>query len=184
MLNRKLHINEEMILLDDGTQVMNRWEDDLMRRKAEWVSYNRGDVLELGFGMGISANYIQSCDVKSHTICEIHPQVISNLNTWSKNKDNVNVLEGDWYDNIDQMTKYDGVLFDTHLDGHYAFFFENLIDMVCKPGAHVTWWNNAPKADVSRGRPLSTKFEIIDVDPTDDAYFKYKKYYFPKYTHL
>ena len=41
-------------------QVMMDWEDELMKKSAEYVCENGGDILEIGFGMGISANYIQS----------------------------------------------------------------------------------------------------------------------------
>lgn len=35
-----------------------------------------GDILEIGFGMGISAGHIQANSITSHTIVENHPQVI------------------------------------------------------------------------------------------------------------
>ena len=99
--------------IDNQNMIMHSWEDDLMRRKAEFVCEQGGDILELGFGMGISANYIQQQKIKSHTICEIHPKVIQELHIWKRDKNNVVVLEGDWYDNVVNMGKYDGILFNT-----------------------------------------------------------------------
>ena len=51
-------------------EVMGSWEDPLMKRHAEVACENGGDILEIGFGMGISANYIQQQNPDSHTIIE------------------------------------------------------------------------------------------------------------------
>ena len=39
--------------------VMMDWEDSLMSASAAYVTQNGGDILEIGFGMGISASFIQ-----------------------------------------------------------------------------------------------------------------------------
>ena len=49
-------------------QVMMNWEDNIMKAKADYVCENGGDILEVGFGMGISADYIQANNPSSHTI--------------------------------------------------------------------------------------------------------------------
>ena len=41
-------------------QVMMDWEDEIMSASAAYICQNGGDILEIGFGMGISAGYIQS----------------------------------------------------------------------------------------------------------------------------
>ena len=43
-----------------GWEVMSDWEDPIMVKHAEVVTRNGGDILESGFGMGISATHIQS----------------------------------------------------------------------------------------------------------------------------
>ena len=60
----------------NGIEVMMDWEDSIMSASAAYVTQNGGDILEIGFGMGISANYIQSHSISSHTIIENHPQII------------------------------------------------------------------------------------------------------------
>ena len=112
----QLIIEPNNIQMGTKETVMHSWEKPIMEAKADFVCGNGGHILELGFGMGISATTIQSHNIKSHTICEIHPQIIKNLKEWAKDKSNVIILEGDWYDNIDKMKKYDGILFDTHKD--------------------------------------------------------------------
>ena len=49
-------------------QVMMDWEDVVMKKSADYVCQNGGDILEIGFGMGIAANYIQANTITSHTI--------------------------------------------------------------------------------------------------------------------
>ena len=53
-------------------QVMMSWEDTLMSASAAYVCEGGGDILEIGFGMHISADYIQSHTINSHTIIENH----------------------------------------------------------------------------------------------------------------
>ena len=57
-------------------QVMMDWEDIVMKKSANYVCQNGGDILEIGFGMGIAANYIQANTITSHTIVENHPQIL------------------------------------------------------------------------------------------------------------
>ena len=42
----KIVINDE-----SGAEVMMDWEDDIMKKSAEFICYNKGDILEIGFGM-------------------------------------------------------------------------------------------------------------------------------------
>ena len=57
-------------------EVMMDWEDEIMKASADYICENGGDILEIGFGMGISAGYIQANNINSHTIIEKHPQII------------------------------------------------------------------------------------------------------------
>lgn len=180
MRDYNLKITDDFIMVEEtGKIVMHRWEDEIMKKKAEWVCKNGGDILEIGFGMGISANYIQQHDINSHTICEIHPQVLNDLNEWKKNKKNVTVLEGDWIKNISHMKKYDGILFDTFEDGN-SLHFVDLFKTLCKPGCLITWWNNLPY-EYNEYNLESTIFELINVNPPENTYFNHTNYYMPKY---
>ena len=111
----KYIFDDDSIKLSDGSSriVMHSWETPIMEKMANWVCSNGGDILEVGFGMGIASNFIQKHNIDSHTICEINPDVITNLKKWSSDKPNVKILEGDWFDNRDRLEKYDGILFDT-----------------------------------------------------------------------
>ena len=77
-----LFIDDKLIRVEsdiEGYEVMNSWEHPLMKRHADIACQSGGNILEIGFGMGISANYIQSNNINSHTIVEIHPQILPKL---------------------------------------------------------------------------------------------------------
>ena len=84
-------------IVDSSTdfEVMMNWEAPIMEKSAKYICQSKGDILEIGFGMGICSDYIQAQGVNSHTIVEIHPQIISRLNTWASGKSNVTIIEGD-----------------------------------------------------------------------------------------
>ena len=65
-ISQSLEFNENKIIYTDTEaewEVMMDWEDPLMSASAAYICEGGGDILEIGFGMGISATYIQS-----HTI--------------------------------------------------------------------------------------------------------------------
>jgi spermidine synthase len=78
--------------------VMMDWETELMQRHAEIVCQRGGHILEIGFGMGISADFIQQQSIQSHTIVEVNPQILERAIEWSQDKPNVTIIEGDWFD--------------------------------------------------------------------------------------
>ena len=53
-----------------GHQVMQAWEDRIMSAMAENITQTHGDILEIGFGMGISATHILEQGVNSYTVVE------------------------------------------------------------------------------------------------------------------
>jgi len=117
MKDKKLEITNSYIkILETSENVMMDWEHPLMKRHAEIVCANGGDILEIGFGMGISANYIQKQNIKSHTIIEIHPEIYERTKEWSKDKPNVSIINDDWFNLKNSLSKYDGIFFDTYKD--------------------------------------------------------------------
>ena len=87
---------EDRILDETGAEVMMSWETPMMKKHAEIITENGGDILEIGFGMGICSNFIQEHNIKSHTIIEIHDEVFEKLVEWAKDKPNVIPIKGDW----------------------------------------------------------------------------------------
>ena len=162
-------------------EVMHDWETPIMHRMAEFVCEEGGDIIEFGFGMGISATHIQKQNIKSHTICENNPVVLERLYEWAEDKDNVIVLEGDWYANIDSMKLYNGIFYDTHRDAHMSQF-GNLLECIARVGCRVSWWNNAPTEHDCFGLSQDVSYEVIKVNPPLNTYFNHREYYMPKVT--
>jgi hypothetical protein len=105
----------------DGTQhsiVMHDSEKGLMDCLAHIVTQNGGHILEIGFGMGLSATAIQkNPKVLSHTIIEVHPKIYEKALKWSKDKPNTKIILGSWQDILPTLDfKYNGILHDTHND--------------------------------------------------------------------
>lgn len=180
MRNEILTISDEAILTADNRTVMHQWEDPIMRKKAEWVCSGGGDIIEFGFGMGISATYIQEYPISSHTICEIHPQILERLHVWAKERENVTIVEGDWYNNQEKFGRYDGILFDTHKDKNTTYFFTQLVYRMFKEGSKLTWWNSFSQPYDSR-KPVGTVYEKMEVNPPPNDYFNCSEYYLPKF---
>jgi spermidine synthase len=114
--NKELVFESDHIVLKDKPNqfVMMAWETDLMKLHAHRVTQNGGDILEIGFGMGISAQFIQDFGCSSHTIVEIHPDILKRLHAWAKDKPNVTIIQGDWFELQDTIceSQYDGIFYD------------------------------------------------------------------------
>lgn len=129
MKESNLIFNRDSILIDKktntlrGSVVMDRVETPLMKRYAEIVTQNGGHILECGFGMGISADFIYSSNIDSYTCIEINEDVYVKALEWAKDKTNVSILHGDWVDVIPKLSmKFDGIFHDTHLDPNFLDF--------------------------------------------------------------
>ena len=95
-----------------GSSVMMDWERPIMKKVAELITESKGDVLNIGFGLGIVDGYINTLNPKSHTIIECHPDVINHINEtgW---KSKANIIEGKWQDSIGKMGSFDSIYMDT-----------------------------------------------------------------------
>ena len=157
-------------------EVMMDWEDTIMSASAAYVCENGGDILEIGFGMGISATYIQSHTINSHTIIENHPDIITKAQAWAADKSNVTIIEGSWFDIKDTLSTYDGLFYDTWGDLNNTDIW-TLMPSFMKPGGKATWWGS--HEELSRGFDNVT-FDIYNVNPPTNQYFNHNQYYLPK----
>jgi len=105
--------NKDLLLNNDtGYQVMMEWEKEYMKDLIEKLN-PFGDVLEIGFGLGISSNFIQKYNIKSHTIIECNPVVLKELKKWAKKqKHKVIIIEGRWQDVLSSLGYFDTIFFD------------------------------------------------------------------------
>ena len=167
-------------IIDTSTkiEVMMDWEDDIMKKSAEYICHNKGDILEIGFGMGICSNYIQEQGVNSHTIIEIHPQIIDKLKIWAEDKSNVIIVEGDW-SSVDNLSTYDGIFLDTFGDDNLDNFKDFALSKI-KSGGNITYWNNEEK-EYNPYLFDSVSYDKVSVSPNENMYTLIKdNYYMPK----
>lgn len=101
--------------LTDET-IMEDWQIPLMHSMAEVATETHGDLLEIGFGRGVSAGFIQDLGVRSHTIVECNESVIERFHRWrtAYPGHDIRLLEGRWQDVTDQYTSYDAIFFHTY----------------------------------------------------------------------
>jgi guanidinoacetate N-methyltransferase len=141
-----------------GHPVMERWEDNYMRMLAEIATRNGGTILEVGFGLGISAFYIQNQKIKKHIIIEANRDVYEKACEFSrKMSSEIELILGFWEDTIFRLSdeSIDGILFDTYpLEieevhcNHFNFFDEAY--RLLKPNGVLTYYSDEI-SDFSKG---------------------------------
>lgn len=140
--------NEEVIITDDSIVIKNNTRSVVMAKGAKSiteifsyvVSQNGGDVLDIGFGMGFSANKISEL-VDTYTCIEINPQIYEKAKEWARDKSNVEIIFGDWIDVIPTLNKkFDGIFFDTHNDPN-SHLAEEYAKSISKEGTIFSHWN-------------------------------------------
>ncbi|PLX29071.1 hypothetical protein C0581_00170 [Candidatus Parcubacteria bacterium] len=149
------HFTDESLFIA-GHHVMDRWETKYMEKLSHIATQNGGHVLELGFGMGISAELIQKTKrAKTHTIIECHPEVAARCKEKyaQEIKDGKIILvEGFWEDVIDDLkdASYDGILFDTYplteeqVHKNHFWFFKDAYRLL-KKGGVLTYYSDEEK---------------------------------------
>ena len=119
-------------------QVMMEWEKPYMQKLVQHVKPT-GHVLEIGFGLGYSANEIQKYDIKSHTIIE--PNQIKELAAWSKKqKHKVHIVKGYWQNVLKKLGKFDTIFFDDAPNVRVYKFFYLLLNNHVNKNAKFTWY--------------------------------------------
>lgn len=149
MKNEKVIITDEYIVLEDNTRsvVMAKGAKAITEIHCYVVCQNRGDILDIGFGMGFSANKIYEL-ADSYTCIEINSQIYQRALEWAKDKPNVTLFNGDWIDIIPTMDKkFDGIFFDTHNDPN-SHLAEKYAKLVSKEGTIFSHWNYFQIRDV------------------------------------
>jgi len=141
-LYQNINIKDDIILDENGNAIMMEWERSVMNISAKTICYNKGDVLNVGFGMGIIDSFIQENNPYTHWIIEKHPQIIEHMKkTGWYDKKNVKILEGDWRNYIQYLPLFDGIYFDTWNDEGYDAFFKN-ISYILKPNGLLSYFNS------------------------------------------
>jgi len=107
---------------DPNSIVMDVVSKELMEFYSSIVTQNKGKVLDVGFGLGYSANAIYN-KLGCYYCIEANKQVYDKAREWAEGKSNVHIYHGDWVDIIPTLKiKFDGILMDTYDDSNYLKF--------------------------------------------------------------
>ena len=78
------------------------------------MSSPQKNILDVGYGWGVTSNYFYNRGVNSLTIIEIREDIYNKALKWSLDKPNVTVIHGDWINIIPTLDeKFDGIYMDT-----------------------------------------------------------------------
>ena len=177
-ISQSLNFESDKITIDGvDAEVMMSWEHPIMSASAAYVTEGGGDILEIGFGMGISAGYMHSHSIDSHIIVENHPQIIPKAVEWASGKSNVTIVSQSWYDVKDSLGTFNGIFWDTYNDEN-AKHFSSSLSTWTKSGTKATFWNNNQNESNDLNIPNCT-YEQISVTPDDNMYFESNTYYLP-----
>ncbi len=153
-------------LVDEfGMSVMMGWERPVMKKVSELLCFNNGDILNIGFGMGIVDSYIQEYNPKSHTIVECHPDVITHIKEIGWDKD-CHFIFGRWQDHINDMGPFDSIYLDTWNDSRIPHINELLEKCLKVGGIFSMWYNKWEFDEVIKNLPenYSVSYEYVSND--------------------
>jgi guanidinoacetate N-methyltransferase len=184
------------IALEDRTQkvlsdeeIMEEWQIPLMQAMADVITESHGNILEIGFGFGVSATMIQEQEVLSHTIIECNDSVVERFLEWKelfKGK-KIDLVHGLWQDTIDDLGLFDGIFFHTYplneeeylknVHGRATFaehFFETAAKHLHPKGVFTYFSNEIDSLSRGHQRSLLKHFssfslKVIDLELPDDV---------------
>ncbi|MEK6963865.1 MAG: class I SAM-dependent methyltransferase [Nanoarchaeota archaeon] len=142
-----------------GHEIMQRWETNYMKKLASIACKNGGTVLEVGFGLGISAHFIQQYKyalrtpkIRRHLVIEAHPEVCKyakKMFVKEVQAGQMKIIRGYWQKMTKQIKSgtVDGILFDTYplsekeIHKNHFFFFKEAHRLL-KKGGVLTYYSD------------------------------------------
>ena len=167
-LDQPLRFTEDAIYDGTGRAVMMGWETGWMRYTAKVICKNKGDILNIGHGMGIIDDFIQSYSPNSHTIIEPHPDILNQMESrgWFL-KPNVRIYKSKWQDCIENVKQFDGIYYDTWDDkGLFTHLIPRLHKLLKINGVFTFWYQ--------KNTPCEELEEILDTKYFNLEYKKFK----------
>lgn len=140
----------------DDQPVMEVWERPYMEALANIAAEKGGDLLEIGFGLGLSARGVQKhSSVKSHTIIEANGDVFKSLQQFAVDEEKagrpkVVPMHGFWVDCVEELKKkgaqFDAILYDPYPQNEseqhlHHMLFINLAKPLLKSGGRFVYCN-------------------------------------------
>jgi guanidinoacetate N-methyltransferase len=166
----------------DDTEIMEDWQLPLMQAMADIATETHGDVLEVGFGRGVSADMIQKRGAKSHTIIECNQSIMRRFEEWRALYSDRDIfgIEGTWQETLPQLDKFDSVFFHTYPLNETEFveqigksstfaehFFEHAADHLRSGGVFTYLSNEVDSLSRTHQRALFRYFNSIAIEVLD-----------------
>lgn len=152
-----------------GFQVMQAWEEPLMDALAREVTLDDGDILEVGFGMGISAEKVIQHGCDTYSVIEPHPAVIDHFEDWCASHDIPTTLyEGFWQEVLPDLDReFDGILFDTFPLSEEELGYKHLDFLPAASGiladdGRLTYWSDETTDSIFKDGHAETLFDTYD----------------------
>lgn len=147
--------DKEHILRIMGHEVMSDYQIPYMKKLADIVTQQGGDILNVGYGLGLIdteiERYRKERKINKHVVIELNKHL---ANEASKNK-NLTVIQKDWHKAIKDFrgTQFDGIVYDgyplkleeVHRDG--IIFIEQVVKRnLLKENGILTFFVDAPES--------------------------------------
>lgn len=138
-----------------GHPVMQGFQDGYMQALADIAGSNGGDVLEIGYGMGLAARHFAAQpNIRTRTVIECHPDVIARCLANFRSDlaaGTLRIIAAYWEDAVGMLAdeSFDGILFDTYPTtrddvelSHFPFFPH--AHRLLRPGGVLTYYGDEP----------------------------------------
>ncbi len=191
------HNKDILINKTDNEQVMMEWEKPYMEACIKALE-PKGDVLEIGFGLGYSARALCSFPIQSYTVIECEPVVWEKVIEFQKDYPHIkiNLIKGRWQEMLPTLPTFDTIFFDDfpykeylELDNYpkqdrvkrfIGQCIQNHMNIGCKLSYYSSWPNNHDSYDCIEGSLSDFEIQI----PNNCNYIPYKKVYIPLLTKI
>ena len=169
----KDELGKDILVNSSDQQVMMEWEKPYMEHCVNTL-FPSGDVLEIGFGLGYSANQIQKFPIKSHTIIECDPVVLKVAREWANHQQNpVNIIHGTWQNVLSLLGTFDYIFYDDFpfTETHHEYFqstksfFDRVRKFHSRQSTKVVWYCEYPPEP-----SLVSWFKTFNVDYSISEY--------------
>ena len=191
------HNKDILINKTDNEQVMMEWEKPYMEECVKKLE-PKGDILEIGFGLGYSARALCSYPIQSYTVIECEPIVWEKVIEFQKDYPHIkiNLIKGRWQEMLHTLPTFDTIFFDDfpykeylHLDNYpkkqrlrrfIGQCIQNHMNIGCKLSYYSSWPNNYDSYDCVEGSLTDFEIQI----PENCNYIPSKQVYIPLLTKI